>query len=178
MAVPEPRGDAVDALGQQLSNLGLGGRAAPRAPPPPAGGSGRHDVGRCPELDYFARKLESGKKGDPHPHWKLPYGKAGQAAALPDTHASPAAYLTAMQAHTALEFQVPGCCCPGASDAVSCGAGPGESLARAAGAQLSSAGRLPAPSSPLPPSTTGRHRQGSGAGRGQAPRARPAVVAL
>ena len=72
------------------------GRAAPA--------SGRHNVGRIPELDYFARKLA--RKDSPE--WKLPYGKAGDVApgGLPDVHASQAAYLSAMQAHTALEFQV------------------------------------------------------------------------
>lgn len=73
-----------------------------------AGHSERHNVGRVPELDYFARKMTAkgkGKDGKPPPLWALPYGKAGEAGALPDTHPSPEAYLTAMQAHTALEFQ-------------------------------------------------------------------------
>lgn len=86
--------------------------AAPAANSSSGGSSGRHNVGRIPELDYFARKLA----GPPEaaPQWRLRYGKAGDVASggLPDVHASPEAYLTAMQAHTALEFQVgwpPGC---------------------------------------------------------------------
>lgn len=68
-------------------------------------GSDHHNVGRIPELDYFARKLAGPE--EEAPEWRLPYGKAGHVAAggLPDVHASPTAYLTAMQAHNALEFQ-------------------------------------------------------------------------
>ncbi|KAL4439787.1 hypothetical protein ABPG75_002788 [Micractinium tetrahymenae] len=80
-------------------------QAGPVAAPASAAGGGRHNVGRIPELDYFARNLA----GPPTqaPEWWLPYGKAGDVApgGLPDMHASPQAYLTAMQAHTALEFQ-------------------------------------------------------------------------
>ncbi|EFN53165.1 expressed protein [Chlorella variabilis] len=68
-----------------------------------ADSSDRHNVGRIPAIDYFARKLA---KGSSEEHWRgLTFGKAGEAAALPDVHASPEAYLTDMQAHTALEFQ-------------------------------------------------------------------------
>jgi hypothetical protein len=94
--------------GLSLSSAGTGSSVRAAAAP----GSQRHNVGRVPELDYFARKLASDSKGNEGSHWRgLPYGKAGQAGALPDVHASPEAYLTAMQAHTALEFQVGMPCC-------------------------------------------------------------------
>lgn len=62
-------------------------------------------MGRIPELDYFARKLAG--PVEKAPEWRLPFGKVGDVApgGLPDVHASTTAYLTAMQAHTALEFQ-------------------------------------------------------------------------
>lgn len=82
-----------EGLAGAPAGLSLGaGRAAPAR----AYGSQRHNVGRVPELDFFARKLAAGKKGGDGAHWHRPYGMAGQAAALPDAHAS----LTAMQAPT------------------------------------------------------------------------------
>lgn len=112
-----PRGKAANPAGSsapsgkscRASSSACGGKSAePAAPPParsaPKPASGRHNVGRVPELDYFARKLEDSELQALK--WQLKYGKAGQAlGGLPDVHASPSAYLTAMQAHTALEFQ-------------------------------------------------------------------------
>ncbi|KAL4859072.1 DNA-binding protein SMUBP-2 [Chlorella vulgaris] len=68
------------------------------------GSKSRSNVGRVPQLDYFARQMT---KRDPGKVsiWSLSFGKAGQAAGLPDVHASVQAYLSSMQAHTALEFQ-------------------------------------------------------------------------
>ena len=97
----------ISDLEERLGGLSLAARGGGRG----RGGAGarsgssRHNVGRVPELDYFVRKLAG---EDEWPHWDLPYGKAGEAGALPDVHTSAAHYLTAMQAHTALEFQV-GC---------------------------------------------------------------------
>lgn len=65
----------------------------------------RHNVARLPELDYFARKLDQSNDGQPGPKWDLPYAKAGRATSLPDSFSSISAYLDAMQAGAALEFQ-------------------------------------------------------------------------
>ena len=95
----------MEDLSSLLNGLNLGGGSGGGGSGGGSGSSARHNIGRVPELDYFARKLA----GHPTPaKWLLPYGKAGDVApeGLPNVHASRAAYLTAMQAHTALEFQV------------------------------------------------------------------------
>jgi hypothetical protein len=68
------------------------------------GSDSRRNVGRVPQLDYFARQMTRRDPGTLS-IWSLPFGQAGQAAGLPDVHASVQAYLSSMQAHTALEFQ-------------------------------------------------------------------------
>lgn len=63
----------------------------------------RHNISRIPELDFFVRKLARDRE---EALWDLPYSKAGAAAALPERFASAKDFLSQMQAHTALEFQV------------------------------------------------------------------------
>ncbi|KAL4451648.1 hypothetical protein ABPG75_007310 [Micractinium tetrahymenae] len=73
-----------------------------------AGGTAaqRHNVEHLAELDYYVRKRDQGlQDGETSPKWLLPYAKAGQATALSERFASLDAYLDAMQAATALEFQ-------------------------------------------------------------------------
>lgn len=124
-----------------------------------ADSSDRHNVGRIPAIDYFARKLA---KGSSEEHWRgLTFGKAGEAAALPDVHASPEAYLTDMQAHTALEFQAR------SSHRMAC-------LAIDQSAMQQAWQQRP-PRTPVP---AGCRRRGAGIGRGAPPRARAAVVEL
>jgi hypothetical protein len=94
----------TSGLEEQLAGLDLGtGGGGSGSGAGARSASSRHNVGRVPELDYFARKLVEKEE---KLQWVLPYAKAGEAGALPDVHASAAHYLTAMQAHTALEFQV------------------------------------------------------------------------
>lgn len=81
----------------------------------------RHNISRIPELVFFVRKLARDRE---EALWDLPYSKAGAAAALPEQFASAEDFLSQMQAHTALEFQV---CTPGllplSSDSKPCGPG-------------------------------------------------------
>lgn len=97
-------GDLISLLaGLSLGGGGSGGASGGGG----AGGStSRHNVGRVPELDYFARKLAGPSQVTTE--WTLPFGKAGDVAVggMPDVHGSPRAYQHTMQAHTALEFQV------------------------------------------------------------------------
>jgi hypothetical protein len=94
----------TSGLEEQLAGLDLGtGGGGSGSGAGARSASSRHKVGRVPELDYFARKLATKEEKQ---QWALTYGKSGEAGALPDVHASAAHYLTSMQAHTALEFQV------------------------------------------------------------------------
>ena len=71
--------------------------------PQPVPLADRHNVGRVPELDYFVRKLNGTEAW-----WgkQFPYTKAGEAKPIPNCLGTPTEYISQMQAHTALEFQV------------------------------------------------------------------------